>query len=242
MERISRAGDALLDAAFDKVEALGAPIAILAWLAVLLAALGMAAVLRRHPDRERSRSELWVGAFALAAHMADYAVTLRASPDLALEANPIWRVVLDTLGLRVALLYGFTGKLLLSLLCFQCFAWYRATRADLYPAGAANLVSFVRGLGGANLSRVHLPNLVNFFCFAFPLQSLFVAYVTLLNTLVDDPLYLRLPSMPVALVAWLALVAIAYPLATWRAYCRTGSHLPRGPDPAGPAPAPSAFL
>ena len=52
-----------------------------------------------------------MGALALAAHMADYAVTLRASPDL-----------------------------------------------------------------------------VNFFCFAFPLQSLFVAYVTLLNTLVDDSL------------------------------------------------------
>jgi hypothetical protein len=51
-----------------------------------------------------------VGSMALAGNLAAYFVTVRHSPDLALEANPLWRNVLDHFGLRIAKWYGLSGK------------------------------------------------------------------------------------------------------------------------------------
>lgn len=45
---------------------------------------------------------LIVGAISLAAHLFDYYVTLRLSPALAQEANPIWRIVVDNFGIDIA--------------------------------------------------------------------------------------------------------------------------------------------
>ncbi len=168
-----------LELAFACAERLGLPLAILAWGSVFLGAVGMAGVLRRHSLRPFLLPSLGVGAFALFAHSLDYWVTLRMSPTLAMEANPIWRIVIDAFGLRLALAYGLSGKLLLSVLSFECFAYYLVQRERLYPTGADGLRSFWGAYGRPNsgYEAVRWANLVNFFCFGFALLSPFVAYV-----------------------------------------------------------------
>src|SRR5271169_4804339 len=100
------------------VERLGIWLALLAWLTVTLGAVAMAYALRNE------RAVIWrpavlVGILALAANLSDYFVTLHRSPDLRLEANPLWRNVTDHLGLTMAKWYGLTGKILVSLLAAQ---------------------------------------------------------------------------------------------------------------------------
>ncbi len=221
--RWDEAAYSALELAFACAERLGLPLAILAWGSVFFGAVGMAGVLRRHSLRPFLLPSLGVGALALFAHSLDYWVTLRMSPTLAMEANPIWRIVIDSFGLRLALAYGLSGKLLLSVLSFEFFAYYLVQRERLYPAGVGGLRSFWGSYGrtGNGYQAVRGVNLVNFFCFAFALQSPFVAYVALLNSLVNQPLYLRLPSMPTALVLYLGALAASYPLVTYRAFRRS---------------------
>ncbi len=222
-ERWNEAAYAALEVAFAFVERLGRPLAILAWATVFFGAAGMAGVLRRHSLRACLLPSLGVGALALFAHSLDYWVTLRMSPTLAMEANPIWRIVIDAFGLRLALAYGLSGKLLLSVLSFECFAYYLVQRERLYPTGAGGLRSFWHGYGRRSdtYEPVCWANLVNFFCFGFALLSPFVAYVALLNSLVNHPAYLRLPSMPTVLVVYLGAIAVGYPLVTYRAFRRS---------------------
>ena len=212
-----------LELAFACAERLGLPLAILAWVCVFFGAVGMAGVLSRHSLRPFLLPSLGVGALALFAHSLDYWVTLRMSPTLAMEANPIWRIVIDSFGLRLALAYGLSGKLLLSVLSFEFFAYYLVQRERLYPAGVGGLRSFWGSYGrtGNGYQAVRGANLVNFFCFGFALLSPFVVYVALLNSLVNHPAYLRLPSMPTALVLYLGALAASYPLVTYRAFRRS---------------------
>ena len=222
-----------LAVAFAFVERLGLPLAILAWATVFFGAAGMAVVLSRHSLRACLLPALGVGALALFAHSLDYWVTLRMSPTLAMEANPIWRIVIDAFGLRLALAYGLSGKLLLSVLSFECFAYYLVQRERLYPTGADGLRSFWGAYGrtSSGYEAVRWANLVNFFCFGFALLSPFVAYVALLNSLVNNSAYLRLPSMPAVLVVYLGALTASYPLVTYRAFRRSG-HAPARPPPS----------
>ncbi len=224
LERWDDAAYAALETAFAVAEGLGLPLAILAWTSVFFGAAVMARVLAHHSLRACLLPSLGVGALALFAHSLDYWVTLRMSPTLAIEANPIWRIVIDAFGLRLALAYGLSGKLLLSVLSFECFAYYLLQRDRLYPTGADGLRSFWHGYGrtGSGYEAVRWANLVNFFCFGFALLSPFVAYVALLNGLVNHPAYLRLPSMPTALIMYLGALAAGYPLVTYRAFRRSG--------------------
>jgi hypothetical protein len=219
--------------AFAFVEGLGVPLAILAWATVFFGAAGMAGVLARHSLRACFLPALGVGAFALFAHSLDYWVTLRMSPTLAMEANPIWRIVIDAFGLRLALAYGLSGKLLLSVLSFECFAYYLVQRERLYPTGADGLRSFWGAYGrtSSGYEAVRWANLVDFFCFGFALLSPFVAYVALLNSLVNNSAYLRLPSMPAVLVVYLGALTASYPLVTYRAF-RRSRHAPARPPPS----------
>jgi hypothetical protein len=221
--RWDKAAYATLELAFACAEHLGLPLAVLAWSSVFFGAVGMVGVLRRHSLRPFLLPSLGVGALALFAHSLDYWVTLRMSPNLAMEANPIWRIVIDGFGLRLALAYGLSGKLLLSVLSFEFFAYYLVQRERLYPAGVGGLRSFWDSYGrtGNGYQAVRGANLVNFFCFAFALQSPFVVYVALLNSLVNQPAYLRLPSMPTALVLYLGALTASYPLVTYRAFRRS---------------------
>lgn len=208
---------ALLDWSFAMVERLGTPLALLAWLTVFGGALGMGLVLRGVSLRPVLVPSLVVGLLGLAAHLLDYFVTLAITPDLAMEANPLWRVVIDGFGLPIAKAYGFTGKVLLSVLSFQLFAWHLAHRRSLFPASAASFGEFVKRLG---VGAPRLGNVRSFFAFAFALFGPYFFYITAMNVTGDraPALYESLPSPPVAIAAYFVGLIGAYFGSMWRAF------------------------
>jgi hypothetical protein len=202
------------------VEGLGLPLAILAWVLVAAAAGGLGWWLRgRRPGPGERRAALVVGLMALGSHIQDIGFTLAVTPDLAIEANPIWRTVLTHAGLRVAIAYGLSGKLLLSLLSWQLFTLYFVQRRGLYPGAecASGFGAFWHAYGaGAGVRR--LVAWVNLFAFVFPLAAPLMLYVSVLNG-ADAPWLLRmLPPWPLACVAWVAGSAAAWAWVTWRAW------------------------
>ncbi|HYX68775.1 MAG TPA: hypothetical protein VE825_06560 [Terriglobales bacterium] len=201
------------------VQRLGVGLSWLAWITVAVGALLMAWVLRG----ER-RAGIWMpaaimGLVALAANLADYFVTLRRSPDLALEANPLWRLVVDRYGLAVARWYGLTGKILVSILAAEMTAYYLAHRHRLFPEHAGSLAQFVLHLGSRCGSRgERLAALFTVFAFFFAGLNLLYFYIAYTNWL-QDPVWLdRLPSAPVAVMMVVAGLAISFVLLTWRAF------------------------
>ncbi len=66
-------------------------------------------------------------------------------------------------------------------------------------------------------------NLVNFFGFSFALLGPFFFYVALLNGLIESPIYLRFPAMPLVLALYLGGVVVAYFSTTYCAYARRAS-------------------
>jgi len=211
-----------LDAAAALVAGVGLPLAVVAWLTVAGGALALALHLRRQDRRGHWRTTLVVGAVALVAHLSDIGITLALSGDLALEANPIWLAVVEHCGVPFAIGYGLTGKLLVALLCGECFLLYRTGRAHLFPAQAASLGEFWRGFGASAPRRwgLHPGPLVNFFAYAFALTAPFTFYIVLLNSLVDSPAYQSLPPMPLTLAVYLVGLAASYPLVNYRAFRR----------------------
>jgi hypothetical protein len=119
---------------------LGVWLAVVAWLAVALRAAAVGYVLRNEGVTIWRPASLF-GILALAANLADYFVTLQRSPDLTFEANPLWRDVVDHFGLRIARWYGFTGKVLVSVLAAQMFAFYLSQREAIYPAHTRSLLT-----------------------------------------------------------------------------------------------------
>jgi hypothetical protein len=211
-------GHQLLDRAFALVETLGLPLVAAAWLTVFLGAIGMALVLRRRDLKGCLAPAAVVGALALAAHLLDYAVTLRITPDLSMEANPIWRIVIDRLGLAIAKAYGLSGKILVSVLSFELYAFYLSQRRELLPARADGFRDFVARLGK---DAGRLANVRSFFAFAFALFGPYFFYITFMNLSGDDEVfYEKLPSPPVAIVAYFSAVTAAYFAAAWRAFQR----------------------
>ncbi len=210
-----------LDSAFALVEKLGVPLAVAAWVTVAGGALAMGLVLRRRrpPGRALAVAAV-VGVSGLFAHLLDYFVTLKITPDLQLEANPIWRIAIDAWGLPIAKAYAFTGKVFLSVLSFEFFAWYLAQREALFPKAAAGFLDFQRQFGAGRGARGTLGNVVNFFCFAFALFGPYFFYITYLNWVgvEDEQLYYSLPQPPVAISAYLVLVAGSYFVVNYRAF------------------------
>jgi hypothetical protein len=212
-----------LQAALSRlVQAVGLPLALLAWLTVAGGALALHLLLRGvELTRAERRQALGVGLLALVSHLQDIAFTLWVTPDLAIEANPIWRTVLAGAGLPVAIAYGLTGKLLLALLSWQLFALYLAQRRGLYPP--RDLPPGFRPFWyayGAGRGLRRLVAWVNLFAFAFPLAAPLMLYVSLLNT-AEAPWLLRvLPPWPAVCLAWVATTAVAWAFWTWRAWER----------------------
>lgn len=212
----------LLEAAFVLVERLGLPLAVAAWVTVFGGAIAMALVLRR-----RDMARCWVpaavvGGLGLVAHLLDYFVTLRITPDLSMEANPIWRIAVHHFGLTIAKAYGLTGKLLVSVLSFELFAFYLSQRRELFPDRADGFADFVRRFGKAG-ARGKVANIASFFSFSFALFGPYFFYITFMNASgEDEALYARLPSPPVAIAAWLVLVGAAYFVESYRAFRARG--------------------
>src|SRR5438309_1401127 len=140
--------DELLVRLLAWVESWGVWLSWLAWATVFFGALAM-----WRATRDVRGARIWTIAFvvtvlAIAAHMADYVITLRRSPDLALELNPLWRNIVLQYGLGVAKWYGVTGKLLVSLLSGQMTAFYLGNRPRLFPrASRLGPRAFLRHMG-----------------------------------------------------------------------------------------------
>lgn len=207
----------LLDASFEVVQRFGVPLAVLAWVTVFSAAVAMAFVLRHVPLRPVLLRAAIVGALGLLAHLLDYFVTLDITPDLSLEANPLWRVIIDGFGLGIAKAYGLSGKVLLSVISFQLFAWHLSHRASLFPASASSFTEFVRTLG---TGAPRLGNVRSFFAFAFALFGPYFFYITALNVAGDraPAVAERMPSPFVAIALYFVGVIAAYFGTMYRAF------------------------
>jgi hypothetical protein len=182
--------DDALDFAFAATERLGTPLAVAAWVSVFAGAVAMGFVLRGR--RLRWAPALAVGGLALAAHLLDYFVTLHITPGLQLEANPLWRSAIRAFGLPFAKAYALSGKVLLSVLSFQLFAWYQLTPPP--PV----------------VSRVSWKRIARLFAGSFALFGPYFFYITLYNWLgfVESPWYERLPSPPLAIAVYFAGVLV----------------------------------
>ena len=67
---------------------------------------------------------------------------------------------------------------------------------------------------------------MNAFAFCFAWTAPFFFYVALLNLAVEHPVYLRMPSLPLALVLYVGALVPAYGTVTYRAFRRTRSVVP----------------
>lgn len=196
---------------FDLVAIIGLPLSILAWLTVFSGSVGMVFVLRMHNMKGKWKSSFVVGSIVLAAHLFDYYITLKVSPDLSFEANPLWCIVVDKMGLKIALWYGLTGKIMLAVLSFEFFAYYLIHRESLLPKNANSFLSFCQNFGRKNSSkRLNLSAMLNFFAFLFSLIGIFCFYIALLNSITDESHYLLMPSMPLMLFVYLLVLVLSY--------------------------------
>jgi len=220
MESWNTAAWEILERVSALIEPVALPLAVAGWFAGVAACIGMALPLRGRLTREVWVPSLAVAVLSLAAHMADYLVTLRVSPTLAMEGNPLWRAVIDRFGLDLARVYGLSGKVMLSALAFECFAFYLVQRRRLFPETGLGFLAFWRRFGGTG-RPVRFANLVSFLTFSFALLGPVCFYVAVLNLLVDHPVYFRLPSLPVALCLYILGLTALYLWQTWRAYRRS---------------------
>ena len=177
----------------------------------------MARALRGERRRGVWISATLVGAFALTANLADYAVTLYRSPDLGMEANPLWRNVVDTWGLQAARWYGLSGKALISLLAGQMFAYYLANRHRLIPDRAGSIWTFLQRMGSRSRSaRDRLRSMFTLFAFFFAgIQSLYL-YTACLNWIEDPAVLDRFPPVVAVITLLIFLLTVAFVVLTHR--------------------------
>jgi hypothetical protein len=228
MERISDLLNRIFEKALVYVAQLGLPLAITAWFSVFFTCIAMAFVLKRYSLRGRLRAPIIVAILSLAAHLADYFVTLKMSPDLSLEVNPIWVIVLEKMGLTIAKWYGLTGKIMLAVLSFEFFALYLIKRETLFPENATGFISFCKNLGrrGNKTKLVRLSNLTVLFLYLFALMNPICFYIAFLNSLVDKPLFDEMPSVPIVLICYLLVLTAAYFIDNYRVFINRGSLVP----------------
>ena len=201
------------------IERWGVWLSWLAWATVFFGAMAMGWALRHERSRAAWRAAAIIAGLALVAHVADYLITLHRSPDLALEANPLWRNVVQHYGLTVAKWYGLTGKILVSIIAGEMAAFYVAQRRRLYPLHADGLAGFLRGLGSRSRTwKDRLAALFTLFCFFFAGLSFFYFYVAFQNWAIDPAVLDRLPSVTVAVLSYVASLCLAFLFFTYHAY------------------------
>ncbi len=209
MHKLNDISYAFLEKVMHFFELFGLPLSLLAWITVFVGSIGMLIVLRKYSLNEKIKIPIIVGLLTLIAHLADYYITLKVSPDLSLEANPLWRNITDSFGLNIAKWYGLTGKIFLSILSFQFFTFYLIKRDLLFPEEASNILSFYQQFGRRTLDRkFNLENMLNYFSFMFALLGPFYFYIALLNS---NSIYQTIiPAAPLMLVLYLFALTILY--------------------------------
>ncbi|MDP9268291.1 MAG: hypothetical protein M3P27_08200 [Acidobacteriota bacterium] len=202
------------------VESWGVWLSWLAWATVFSGAIAMVRATREVRGVRIWTAALVVTALGIVAHMADYVITLRRSPDLALELNPLWRNVLLHYGLGVAKWYGLTGKLLVSVLAGQMTAFYLGNRMRLFPRAAGVAASdFVRHMGERSTTwRERSAALFTIFAFFFAGLTFFYFYIAYQNSITDPGQLDRLPSTPLAVLLYVTGLGVAFVTLTYRAY------------------------
>ena len=212
--------DELLARLLAWIESWGVWLSWLAWATVFFGALAML-----RATRDVRGWKIWTVAFivtalAIVAHMADYVITLRRSPDLALELNPLWRNVLVHYGLGIAKWYGLTGKLLVSVLAGQMTAFYLGNRPRLYPrATGLGPRAFLGHMGERSANwREKSTALFTIFAFFFAGLTFFYFYIAYQNSITDPSQLDRLPSTPVAVLLYVVGLGIAFVMLTYHAY------------------------
>ena len=202
------------------VEGWGVWLSWLAWATVFFGALAMLRATRGVRGRRIWMWAFVVTALAVVAHLADYWITLRRSPDLALELNPLWRNVVTRYGLGWAKWYGLTGKLLVSVLAGQMTAFYLGNRARLFPReSAAGLPGFLRRMGERSAGwRERAAALFTIFAFFFAGLTFFYFYIAYQNSITDPKMLDLLPPTAVAVLAYVVLLVVAFVVMTYRAY------------------------
>ena len=211
-------GEELLFWSWALLERLGVWLSVLAWLTLALGAAAMASIVR---NRKLAvwRPASGFGLLALSANLADYFVTLHRSPDLRWEANPLWRNVVDRFGLTVAKWYGLTGKIFVSVLAAQMFAFYLGNRELLFPVQARSPLEFLARMGSrARTLRERLLGLFTIFAFLFAGVNLFYFYIAYRNWVDDPKIFVLLPSVPVALLLFVSNAAVIFAVLTYRAF------------------------
>ncbi len=203
------------------LEGLGLWPSIVAWFVVAGGCAIMAVVLRAERSRRVWIPATVVGVVALAANLTDYFVTLALSPDLASEANPLWRNVADRWGLTMAKWYGLTGKIFVSCLAGQMFAFFLANLPRLYPSRARSLGQFLLRMGDRSKTRRdRVLALFTLFAFFFSGIQLLYFYIAFLNWLDGSLLLDRLPSVPLAIVLLLLAITVAFAVVSYQAFLR----------------------
>jgi hypothetical protein len=206
------------------IEQVGVWPAVLAWITAVVVPLIMAYVLRTEKRRTVWVAAAIVGVVALVANLADYVVTLHMTPDLNLEANPLWRNVVDHFGLTVAKWYGVTGKICVSIAAGQMFAFCLVNRARLFPREAGSLPQFLGRLGTRpETFRERIVALFTEFAFFFAGVQLFYFYIAYVNSLVHSVFPHYLPSVPLALFLLLGALTIAFVAITYRGFTARSS-------------------
>jgi len=192
------------------VEQLGVGLPLLAWVSVVFAVGAMSFALRHERRVAVYTAGAGVAVLALAAHLADYLVTLHRSPDLALASNVLWRATVDGFGLEAAKVYGLSGRILISILAGQMFAFYLSNARRLYPRRARSFLEFALRLGNrAGTARQRGLAVLTWSAFLFAGMQAQCFYVALFNA-VDDPARAgRMPSVPAVTVALLLLLSAA---------------------------------
>ncbi len=200
-------------------EGVGLWLSIVAWFTVAGGAIVMFLPLRKVKRKSILISGAIVAAVVLAGNLADYFVTLHRSPDLALEANPLWRNVVDQLGLGIAKWYGLTGKIFVSILAGQMFAFYLANRERLFPVRAGTLREFLMRMGerSGNLRERFLA-LFTMFAFLFAFVQFLYFYIAGLNWITDADLLACFPPISLTVVCFVGLVFLAFVTITFQAY------------------------
>jgi len=124
----------------ELIEGFGVWLSLLAWFTVFSGTLVMIAMVFRERRKSFWKAAILITMVALTANLSDFFITFIRSPDLGLEVNPLWRNVTDRWGVIVAWCYGFSGKILLSMLAGLMYAYYLANRERLYPEEAGSLI------------------------------------------------------------------------------------------------------
>lgn len=201
------------------IEGLGGWLSVLAWLTVAGGAIAMAFVLRHEKRRAVWTTAAIVGIIALSANLIDYFVTLHRSPDLGLEANPLWRNVVDHFGLVVAKWYGLTGKILVSIIAGQMFAFYLSNQKRLFPVSARSFPEFILRLGNSSKTlRQRLVALCAMFAFFFAGIQFLYFYIAYLNWFADSASHTQYLSVPAAILILIIFLVITFAIVTYRSF------------------------